>query len=44
MSAIPVFRSLTVFGMGVLALTYAAPSHAYIDPGTGSIILQSILA
>jgi len=23
---------------------YAAPSHAYLDPGTGSIILQSILA
>jgi hypothetical protein len=22
----------------------AAPSHAYLDPGTGSIILQSILA
>ena len=24
--------------------TYAAPSYAYLDPGTGSIILQSILA
>jgi len=23
---------------------FAAPSHAYLDPGTGSIILQSILA
>jgi hypothetical protein len=22
----------------------AAPAHAYLDPGTGSIILQSILA
>ena len=22
----------------------AAPSHAYLDPGTGSIILQSLLA
>lgn len=22
----------------------ASPSHAYLDPGTGSIILQSILA
>ena len=26
------------------ALLFAAPSHAYLDPGTGSIILQSILA
>ena len=25
-------------------LTCSAPSHAYLDPGTGSIILQSILA
>jgi hypothetical protein len=24
--------------------TIAAPSHAYLDPGTGSIILQSLLA
>lgn len=39
-----VFRSLKVPGIGLLALAYAAPSHAYIDPGTGSIILQSILA
>lgn len=23
---------------------FAAPAHAYLDPGTGSIILQSILA
>ena len=44
MSINSAFRSLTAFGIGVLALTYAAPSHAYIDPGTGSIILQSILA
>lgn len=25
-------------------LTCSAPSYAYLDPGTGSIILQSILA
>lgn len=25
-------------------LAYSSPSHAYLDPGTGSIILQSILA
>jgi len=34
---------------GVLAIVfgclfYAVPCYAYIDPGTGSIILQSILA
>lgn len=33
------------FSTAVLACTVlAAPSHAYLDPGTGSIILQSILA
>ncbi len=25
-------------------LMYSTPSHAYLDPGTGSIILQSVLA
>ena len=28
----------------ITGLTVSAPSHAYLDPGTGSIILQSILA
>jgi len=32
--------SVTVLACTVLA----APSHAYLDPGTGSIILQSVLA
>ena len=33
------------FSVIVLACTViAAPSYAYIDPGTGSVILQSILA
>jgi len=32
--------ALAVIGCSVLA----APSHAYLDPGTGSIILQSVLA
>ena len=31
----------TVLLAGTLA---AAPAHAYLDPGTGSIILQSLLA
>lgn len=32
---------ITVVILGVL---YSSPSHAYIDPGTGSIILQGLLA
>jgi len=27
-----------------LGLCYAAPAHAYLDPGTGSIILQGLIA
>ena len=27
----------------VAALTVIGPAHAYIDPGTGSLILQSII-
>ena len=34
-------RAITLVLVG---LTVSAPSHAYLDPGTGSIILQSILA
>ena len=44
MSINSAFRSIKVLGIGLLAMAYAGPSHAYIDPGTGSIILQSILA
>ena len=36
--AVQIFLTL----LGCTAL--AAPSYAYLDPGTGSIILQSILA
>lgn len=32
------------FVVGVCAIFVAEPSYAYIDPGTGSIILQSVLA
>lgn len=28
----------------VMALTFAIPAYAYLDPGSGSIILQGILA
>jgi hypothetical protein len=27
----------------IILLTYISPAHAYLDPGTGSIILQAIL-
>ena len=30
--------------LGLVGLAVSPPSHAYLDPGTGSIILQSILA
>ncbi len=30
---------ITVLGFG-----YIAPAHAYLDPGTGSIILQGLIA
>lgn len=35
----------TKFALAILGCTLmAAPSFAYLDPGTGSIILQSVLA
>lgn len=30
--------------IGMLALAASVPAHAYIDPGTGSVLLQSLLA
>ena len=34
-----------VFPAGVLSmLLWAPPAHAYLDPGTGSVILQGLLA
>ncbi len=32
---------LTIF---VASSFYAAPAHAYLDPGTGSILLQGLIA
>jgi len=32
-----------VFGAAVASLSTAMPAHAYIDPGTGSLIVQSII-
>ena len=37
-------RKTSVFTVAALGLFIALPSHAYLDPGTGSIILQSLLA
>ncbi len=34
---------LTFFSFTV-AMLWAAPAHAYIDPGTGSILIQGIIA
>ena len=31
-------------GVGMVAFVYTAPALAYLDPGTGSIILQGVLA
>jgi len=37
-------RIQTRFIAGLLGVVLSSPSYAYLDPGTGSIILQSILA
>ena len=29
--------------IAITALALAAPAHAYLDPGTGSILLQSLI-
>ncbi len=38
------YRKASVFTVAALGLLIASTSHAYLDPGTGSIILQSLLA
>ncbi len=37
-------RTPSVLAVATLGLLIASPSHAYLDPGTGSIILQGLLA
>jgi hypothetical protein len=34
----------SVLLMAFFALVFAQPAHAYIDPGTGSMVLQLVLA
>lgn len=37
-------RRTSVFAVAALGLLISSTSHAYLDPGTGSIILQGLLA
>ncbi len=37
-------HTASVLAVAALGLLIASPSHAYLDPGTGSIILQGLLA
>ena len=37
-------RTPSVLAVATLGLLIASPSHAYLDPGTGSIILQGLIA
>lgn len=43
-AADPVCRLLYGLSTAFAVLACSGPAHAYLDPGTGSIILQSILA
>ncbi len=35
--------SVTLGAAGLVFLALSQPAHAYLDPGTGSIILQALL-
>jgi hypothetical protein len=37
-------RSLSALLLLLVVLAYATPAHAYLDPGTGSIVLQAVIA
>ncbi len=39
-----VFHVYAAFFVVLICAVYTAPAHAYLDPGTGSIILQGLLA
>ncbi len=36
-------RRLIAFTVGVLAIASSSPAYAYLDPGTGTMLLQAIL-
>ncbi|MFB3045154.1 MAG: hypothetical protein ACE10A_02410 [Acidiferrobacterales bacterium] len=40
----PTMRARGLMAVACLTVLYASPAHAYLDPGTGSIILQGLLA
>jgi hypothetical protein len=35
---------LMLAALGAASLAWPAPAHAYIDPGTGSFVIQGIIA
>ena len=35
---------VSTFFFGVCLIVYAAPAYAYIDPGTGSFVIQMLIA
>ncbi len=37
-------NSLTGLGLALTLISLSTPAHAYLDPGTGSIILQGLIA
>ncbi|HEY8370223.1 MAG TPA: hypothetical protein VIM86_13010 [Thermodesulfobacteriota bacterium] len=36
-------RTTTIAAAGLLVVLTAAPAHAYLDPGSGSMLLQLVL-
>ena len=43
MSKTPVSLAATILWSGLVIGVFARPAQAYIDPGTGSILLQNII-
>jgi hypothetical protein len=37
------YKSLISLTGGLIMLSVAAPAHAYLDPATGSIMIQAVL-
>ncbi len=37
-------RDFQIFAFVLLTLGLSTPAHAYLDPGTGSILLQGLIA
>jgi Zn-dependent protease with chaperone function len=43
MSATSSLRWVVLATVALLAATQSAPAHAYLDPGTGSLVLQIVI-